>query len=144
MAIQPDEVNRWEFALTGCKHHIGIQRAFIQMDADGSLPERAMDQLSLGYLSGFVDQWMQACSVENESLCMTALAQVLEEVFGSNWESCLRAALLHMRSRNAPFINGMSLGANDAFENIKSGVSEGGSIPRMTWAQYVSTGLHSG
>lgn len=143
-AATSDEFERYEFALNGSMFYVEMQRSLIEREHDGTLPERARDRFSLGYLSGLVDQWMQVSSVENESLRMTALAKVFENAFGSDWESCLLDALSHMHSGEASFMYGMSLGGNDAFKSIRKGLSEGGSMPKLTWAYYVSTGLHPG
>ena len=133
------EIEGYEFALKGCRFYIGLQRAFIEAEHAGSLPEKARDQFSLGYLSGVVDAWMQALSVENESLRMTALGKVFEDIFGSDGEACLLEALSQMHSADASYMNGMRLGGNDAFESIRQGLSGGGSIPKLTWAQHVSS-----
>jgi hypothetical protein len=143
MSPEANEAERSEAALTGCKFYIGMQRALIDAQSDGSLPEKARDQFSLGYLSGFVDGWMQAFSVENESRRMTALGKVFEEVFGSDWDSCLSDSLAHMHSGNVSFMYGMSLGGSDAFEGIRNGMNGADSLPKLTWARHVTTGLNA-
>lgn len=143
MAADSDEIDRWGAALKGCLFYTHEQCVLLEAEYKGSWPTRARDQFSLGFLSGYVDGWMQAFSVENESLRATALAKVFEEVFTSDQDSCLMDAFSQMRSGTAPFLNAMTIGGNDAIESIRDHMSGASSaLPKLTWAQYVMTGLH--
>ncbi|MEO7654073.1 MAG: hypothetical protein ABIS23_00120 [Sphingomicrobium sp.] len=132
------ETDPYEAAISRCKFYIGLQATMIRAGHKESLPPKAQDPFSLGYLFGFVDGWMQAFSVENESLRATARGQVLQHAFNSDPKFYLQQGMSLWHRGETAFSDGMTRGRTDAIQKIRSGVRGGDSYVPATWAQHVS------
>lgn len=111
---------------------LAVQKALFQ-SADGSLPEKALDHWSLGYVGGTADAVLQKNDIKLDDEAMTTLMHVFVEVFGNRFGPKMLGNFMMLQATGNMSVNaGMETGGQEMF----AWMADNDKIP-TGWMAYV-------
>ena len=94
---------------------LGVQKA-LMLDEDTGVPGRALDQWSLGYISGFSDILMRHHGINVETDEFETMRSVIYDLFGeSSGSDTFRQYLALKQTRDTEFFDGTIVGGEEVF-----------------------------